>query len=273
MATIKNEVILKSVALMTGMESEAKVCPSDKKGLRFHFAGQCLEANIDNVVSTEHCTVIGNENIKVMLIEHFMAACAICRIDSLDVYLSHYELPILDGGAYEWVKAFNEAGIENPDYTSISIKEPVTYLNGKTHLVVLPSDSLNVTYGVNFRHKELKNRWVSLNLDNIEEIVEARTFGYLNELEMLQKAGYGRGATIDNTVGLTDEGYTTTLKSEFEPVKHKILDLIGDFYLSGCNIMNLKAEIIVKEAGHTVHTIVSKMLKDKMVLEELCQKK
>lgn len=268
MGTIKNEVILKSVALMTGVESEAKVCPSDKKGIRFHFADGYVEANIDNVVSTEHCTVIGNGNIKVMLIEHFMAACAICKIDSLDIYLSHFELPILGGGSKEWVDAFQNAGIVNPDETKYTLKEPIQYLNGKTHIVVLPSDKLNVTYSVNFKHKDLSNRWVSLNVEKLNEVIEARTFGYLNELEMLQKAGYGRGANINNTVGLTDDGYTTDLKSEFEPAKHKILDLIGDFYLAGCNILNFNAEIIVKEAGHTVHTIAAKMLKDKLVMEE-----
>lgn len=268
MATIKKEVVLKSVALMTGMECEAKVCPSDEKGLRFHFMGKTIEANIDNVVSTEHCTVIGNADIKVMLIEHFMAACAICRIDSLDVYLSHFELPILGGGSKEWVEAFTNAGIEDADEKKCSIKEPIQYLNGKTHLVVLPSDKLNITYSVNFKHKDLNNRWVSSNLENINEIAEARTFGYLNELEMLQKAGYARGASIENTLGLTDEGYTAELKSEFEPIKHKILDLIGDFYLAGCNLLNFNAEIIVKEAGHTVHTIFAKDLKNKLIMEE-----
>lgn len=266
MATIKNEVILKSVALMTGVECEAKVCPSEQKGLRFHFAAKTIEANISNVVSTEHCTVIGNADIKVMLIEHFMAACAICKIDSLDVYLSHFELPILGGGSKEWVEAFKNAGIENADAKTYKVKEPIYYLNGKTHFVVLPSDNLNVTYGINFKHKDLKNRWVSLN--NIDEVTEARTFGYLDELEMLQKAGYARGASLENTVGLTQEGYTVDLKSEFEPAKHKILDLIGDFYLAGFNILNAKAEIIVKEAGHTVHTIVAKELKDKFIVEE-----
>ena len=265
MSTIKKEVVLKSVALMTGVECEAKVCPSTQKGLRFHFAGGVVEANIDNVVSTEHCTVIGNQQIKVMLIEHFMAACAICKIDSLDIYLSHFELPILDGGSKQWVEAFRTAGIENADETIKTIKEPISYLNGKTHLVVLPSENLNVSYSVNFKHKDLKNRWVSLNPENIDEIVNARTFGYLAELEMLQKAGYARGVSLENTVGLTEDGYTTELNSEFEPVKHKILDLIGDFYLAGCNILNFKGEIIVKEAGHTVHTMVAKMMKDKLI--------
>ena len=266
MATIKQEVTLKSVALMTGVECEAKVVPSEQKGLRFHFAGKTIEANIDNVVSTEHCTVIGNTEVKVMLIEHFMAACAICKIDSLDVYLSHFELPILDGGSKKWVEAFKTAGIENADEKVCKVVEPIYYLNGKTHLVVLPSDTLNVTYGVNFKHKDLKNRWVSLN--NIDEVTNARTFGYLNELEMLQQAGYAKGVSIENTVGLTNDGYTTELNSEFEPVKHKILDLIGDFYLAGFNVLNAKAEIIVKEAGHTVHTMVAKELKNKFILEE-----
>ena len=267
MGTIKNEVVLKSVALMTGVTSEAKVYPSDNKGIRFHFNGKEVEATIDNVVSTEHCTVIGNSEVKIMLIEHFMAACAICKIDSLDIYLSHFELPILGGGSKEWVEAFKNAGIESPDNKKYSVKEGVWYLNGKTHLVVLPSENLNVTYGVNFKHNELKNRWVSLNMEKLEEIIEARTFGYLNELEMLQKAGYGRGASLENTLGLTNDGYTAELKSEFEPVKHKILDLIGDFYLAGCNILNFKGEIIVKEAGHTVHTLTAKMLKDKLIME------
>ena len=232
------------------------------------FAGKSIEAKVENVISTEHCTVIGNDEIKVMLIEHFMAACAICKIDSLEVYLSHFEMPILGGASKEWIDAFKEAGIIESNEKKMSLKEPVSYLNGKTHLVVLPSDNLNVTYSVNFRHKDLKNRWVSLDINKLDEVVEARTFGYLNELEMLQKAGYARGANINNTVGLTDDGYTTELKSEYEPIKHKILDLIGDFYLAGCNILNFNAEIIVKEAGHTVHVKTAKILKDKLIMEE-----
>ena len=97
MGTIKNEFTVKSKALMTGVDAEARVCPSDKKGIRFHFAGDSVEAAVENVVSTEHCTVLGNGRIKIMLIEHFMAACAFTGIDAIDVYLSHFELPILDG--------------------------------------------------------------------------------------------------------------------------------------------------------------------------------
>ena len=147
---------------------ELTIKPSDKKGIRFFINDGVVEASVNNVVSTEHCTVIGNSDIKVMLIEHFMAACAICKIDSLDVYLSHFELPILGGGSEEWVKAFTQAGIKDADTKSCMVTEPIYYLNGKTHVVVLPSDSLNVTYGINFRHKDLKNRWVSLDINKIK---------------------------------------------------------------------------------------------------------
>lgn len=264
MNTLLKETQVTSVGLMTGVQSTAKLVPSANKGIRFHFADKVIEADVDNIVSTEHCTVIGNADIKVMLIEHFMAACAVCNIEALDVYLSHIEMPILDGASKKWVDLFKDAGLSSENKTKYTITEPVYYINGKTHLAVLPSDKLSITYAVNFNHPDLKQKWVSYNPENIEEILEARTFGYLKELEMLQQAGYARGVTLENTLGLTDEGYTSELKSELEPIKHKILDLIGDFRLTGINPMNLNAEIIVKEAGHTVHTKVAAILKNKI---------
>ena len=84
-------------------------------------------------------------------------------------------------------------------------------------------------------------------------------------MKKYQLLGFARGVTYDNTVGLKDEGYTTELRSAYEPAKHKILDLIGDFNLTGFNPLNFKAQIIVKEAGHAVHGIVARELKDKLV--------
>ena len=70
--TIAKETSVTSKGLMTGIESTARLVPSDEKGIRFHVGDAVIEANVDNVVSTEHCTVIGNDKTKVMLIEHFM---------------------------------------------------------------------------------------------------------------------------------------------------------------------------------------------------------
>lgn len=267
MATLKNETTVKSIALMTGVECEARLVPSTEKGIRFHFAGQSVEAKVENVVSTEHCTVIGNANVQIMLIEHFMAACALSRIDSLDVYLSHFELPILDGASQKWIDVFTQAGIETPEEKSYKISNVESYINGKTHIVMLPSESLNITYGVNFNHPELNHRWVSVNTD-FSDVAKARTFGYLKDLEMLQQAGYAKGVSIENTVGLTQDGYTTELNSEYEPAKHKILDLLGDLYLTGFNPLDFKTEIIVKEAGHAVHVNFAREIKSKIMEEK-----
>ena len=166
-----------------------------------------------------------------MLCEHFVAACAICGIDSIDVYLSETEMPAFDGSSKVWVELFRNAGIEGVSNDLYTVSEPVYYLNGKTSLVILPDKELRITYAVNYDHPDLKET----------------------------------GVTIDNTVGLKDEGFTTELRSEKEPVKHKILDLIGDLYLTGVSPLNMRAQILVKEAGHAVHTKVAQILKTKLV--------
>ena len=84
-------------------------------------------------------------------------------------------------------------------------------------------------------------------------------------MKKYQLLGFAKGVTIDNTVGLVDEGYTTELRSQSEPIKHKILDLFGDLYLTGVSPLDMRAQILVKEAGHAVHVKVAKILKDKLV--------
>lgn len=266
MTTILNEIEISGKGLMKNRETNVRIVPSSEGLIRFFVedSPQPIIADVDNVESTNHCVVLGFKRNKIMLTEHFMAACAFCSIDSLDVHVSKPEMPVLDGSSKKWIELFIKAGIEKAEKKFYTVVEPVYYLNGKTHLVILPDDELNITYAVNYDHPDLKNKWVSLNKKNLEEIIEARTFGFLKDLKKLQLFGFARGVTYENTVGLDGDGYTTELRSEFEPVKHKILDLIGDLYLTGFNPLNLKAQIIVKEAGHAVHVKASKMLKDKL---------
>ncbi len=132
-------------------------------------------------------------------------------------------------------------------------------------MVILPDDELNISYSVNYDHNALRRCWVSFNPKTIAEIIEARTYGFYKKLKKYQMLGFALGVNIDNTVGLTDEGYTTELRSENEPVKHKILDMFGDLYQTGVSPLDMKCQILVKEAGHAVHIKVAKILKDKLV--------
>lgn len=267
MKTLKSKLTLSGNGLMSNVPATFEMAPSNEKGIRFHFEdGGVIDANINNVVSTDHCVVLADvqngAKHKIALVEHFMASCAIVGIDALDVFVKGgYETPIFDGSAKVWVEEFNKTGFDGESESNKALLKPILFQSGKSSIVLIPSEKTTITYSVNFNHPELKNRWTTLIPDvNLNEIVEARTFGYLKDLETFQKMGFSKGVTIDNTVGLTEDGYTTELRSELEPVKHKILDIIGDFYLTGYNPFGLNADILVKEAGHGYHAECAKTL-------------
>jgi len=264
MTTIKKEINITGKTLMTGKECSATILPSKEKGIRFFVQGyeKSVTASPFNVVSTENCTVLGNENCKIMLVEHFMAACAFTGVNSLDVCLSYFEMPILDGSSLKWFELFDEAGVEETiTNQSLEIKEPIFYSENRTTIAVIPAEEFKITYCIDFNHPDLKNKWINWKLsENKMQIIESRTFGYLKDLEKFQQMGLALGVGPENFIGLTDTGYTTELRSEYEPIKHKILDLIGDLNLLSFNPLNLKAHIIAKEAGHKSHVELAKKL-------------
>lgn len=270
--TLLKETQITGNGLMKNKPCTARFVPTKTGKIRYFVKEEKpFEGIVDNVIDTNHCVVIGDKNNKkshLMLTEHLTAALAFCGIDSLDIYMSENEVPILDGSSKQWVELFNKAGVEKhiftkPDFYTVS--KPVYYLNGKTSLVILPDKELFMSYAVNYDHPELKNCWINYNPKNKEEIIEARTFGFYKDLKKYQMLGYAHGVTEENTVGMLDEGFTTTLRSDKEPVKHKMLDLIGDLRLTGINPLNIKAQILAKEAGHAVHVKVAKILKDKLI--------
>ena len=266
MTSIKKEISITGNGLMKNKPCTVTFFPSNEGKIRYFVKGQeAFIADVDNVLSTDHCVTLGNKKAKAMLEEHLSAALAFCGIDSIDICMDEFEIPALDGSAKQWVELFKQAGIEKSKPKYYTVSEPVYYLNGKTSLVILPSDELFISYAVNYDLPDLTRRWVNYNPKNPDEIIEARTFGFYKDLRKYQMFGFAQGVTVENTVGLKDEGYTTELRSENEPIKHKILDLIGDLYLTGVNPLNLKAQILVKEAGHAVHVKVAKILKDKLI--------
>jgi len=260
---------------MSGLDCNVNIFPSKEKGIKFYIisAKTPVIANYKSVVSTDNCVTLANhEGARVILVEHFMAACAFAGIDSLDVCIDSPELPILDGSSVEWYKLFIDAGIDaTTNIEQTTFKKPVGISDKKTDLALIPAEEFKITYCVDFDHPELQNRWIYFNLSqNKDRIIEARTFGYLKDLEKFQQAGMALGVTVENTVGLTDDGYTTELRSEYEPIKHKILDLIGDLYLSGLNPLGFNAHIIAKDAGHRMHAEFAKLIDFELKSSSLC---
>lgn len=268
MVTLKKEISISGNGLMKNKPCTVKFVPSKSGKIRYFIKGEEFEAHVDNVLATDHCVVLGNKKVKAMLTEHLTAALAFCGIDSIDIHMDEEEVPALDGSSKQWVELFKKAGIDKPLlYRPIkyTVKEPVYYLNGKTSLVILPADELFISYAVNYAHPDLTRCFINYNPKNQEEIIEARTFGFYKDLKKFQLLGFAQGVTQENTVGLTDEGYTTVLRSDKEPAKHKMLDLVGDLFLTGVNPLDMKCQILAKEAGHAVHVKVAKILKDKLI--------
>ncbi len=270
MTTILKETEISGNGLMKNKPCTMKFIPSKSGKIRYFVKGnEPFEACVDNVLSTDHCVVIGNKKSKAILTEHITAALAFCGIDSIDIHMSEEEVPALDGSSKQWVELLKKAGIEKHIFTKpkyYTVSEPVYYLNGKTSLVVLPDKELYISYAVNYDHPAMTRRWAAYNNKNSEEIIEARTFGFYRDLKKFQMLGFARGVNVENTLGFLDDGgFTSELRSDLEPVKHKILDLIGDFYLTGVNPLNLKCQILAKEAGHAVHVKTAKILKDKLI--------
>lgn len=270
MVTLKKEIKITGKGLMKNKPCEITLFPSNSGQIRYFVKDKdSFASDVDNVVSTDHCVVMGTKKVRAVLTEHLSAALAFCHVDSVDICMNEEEVPILDGSSLEWVKAVKDAGTDKPFFAKdkfYTVSEPVYYINGKTSLVILPSDDLFISYAVNYDHPDLTRKFINYNPRNKYEIIEARTFGFYRDLKKFQMLGFAQGVTQDNTVGLTDDGgYTTLLRSENEPVKHKMLDLIGDLYLTGVNPLNLRCQILVKEAGHAVHIKAAKMLKDKLI--------
>lgn len=267
MITVKQDFKIEGISLMSGKESSVRISPSNTKGVCFYVNGSTkpIIAEVNNVVSTNNCVVLSNNEKNLKLVEHFLAACAFLNIDSLKVEVDSDEMPILDGSSLEWVKAFNQAGIEEKPSQKIGFNKPLYYENEKTTIALLPSDRFKISYCVDFDNPNLSKKWENFDKNTAsKEFIEARTFGYLKDLEKFQKMGLALGANFTNTVGLTNSGYTAELRSDNEPVKHKILDIIGDLYLSGYNPLDFNAHIIAINAGHKSHVKFAKLIKENM---------
>ena len=201
MTTILKEISISGNGLMKNKPCTVNFFPSKSGKIRYFVnGGEPFEAYVENVLSTDHCVVLGDKKSKAMLTEHLTAALAFCGIDSIDICMDEMEVPALDGSSKKWVELFEKAGIEKHLFEKskcYTVSEPVYYLNGKTSLVVLPDKDLYISYAVNYDHPDLTRRWVAYNPKDKKEIIEARTFGFYKDLRKFQMLGFAQGVNIE----------------------------------------------------------------------------
>jgi UDP-3-O-[3-hydroxymyristoyl] N-acetylglucosamine deacetylase len=253
----------------SGKTAQLTIHPADvNHGIRFVRTDlpdtPTIAAHFNMVVDTSLATVIGHDGVIISTIEHLMAAFSGLGIDNAVVALDSHEMPIMDGSASAFVDAITATGIEeqdSPRYYFV-VKEPIAFTAGEKSITIYPSDSFQVTCGIEYDHPLIQYQQHTINLsrgDFVSSISAARTFGFLHEYEYLKRYGFARGGSLENVVVLDKDGILNEdgLRYPDEFVRHKILDCIGDLFLLGMPILG---HVVAKRSGHALNNAFLKEL-------------
>jgi len=233
-----------------------------------HFVGvsdnRAVPAHLDFVESTGYATTIRLGTTHVATIEHVMSALNAYGVGNLLIKCNG-EVPVLDGSSVQFCSLFEEVGFESQigDWHQILVKEPFQVTAGKASIRLEPCDAFEIDYTLEYPAPVGRQRFV-FRLDDPaayrKEIAPARTFGFARDIGLLQRQGLALGGRFDNFVLFGEEGpVNDALRYPDEPVRHKIMDMIGDLYLLG---RLLQARVVAHMTGHTQNIAVLKKVRE-----------
>ena len=272
--TIKNTIKLSGVGLHSGKKVNLKLVPQ-KPNVGIYFkrtdlvSSNMIYPSVFNVSSASYCTKISNEyGVKVSTIEHLMGAFYGLGVDNAIVELDSQEVPIIDGSAKKFVELILKAGFRNYDdpIKLIKIENKVELKEGNKSISI---DKSNVTSEIDFEIKyenptiQTQRNKVSLFEDDLNDIFNSRTFCLYEDLKKLEELGLGKGGSLDNAVVVKDNSVLNKegLRNNLEFVNHKILDCMGDLYLSGYRIIG---SVKCSQGGHSLtNKLLRKLFADK----------
>jgi UDP-3-O-[3-hydroxymyristoyl] N-acetylglucosamine deacetylase len=247
--TIAKEIEAEGVALHAGTRVRMTLAPAEPgAGVLFHrsdLGGRAIIARYDRVGETRLGTVIDDgAGASVGVIEHLMAALAGCEIDDIAVTLDGPEPPILDGDALSYVRLIEAAGVAETRGARETVKvlRPVEVAEGVAWAALFPAESRQFQFEIEFPSSVIGRQtfsWTFSCEGFARDIAPARTFGFMHELEALNRAGLGRGASLENTLAIDGDRLLNAGLQRFpdEFVRHKMLDAIGDLALAGAPIL------------------------------------
>ncbi len=270
--TINKTVSFEGVGLHSGKISKVRVIPAeDGKGIVFKRTDlkekNIIEANYKNVSSAKLCTTLENSSgARVSTVEHLLAALYIVGIDNVVVEVDNEEIPIMDGSSKNFVQILDKTGIKklNKKRKFLKVLKKVS-LEDKGRTISIEPESLDfeVNFQLNYSNNIIgkqKNK-VNFTRDNLEDIYSSRTFCLFEDIEEIKKSGLARGGSLQNAVVVDRDKVMNEdgLRNEKEFVNHKILDLAGDFLLSGYRILG---KVYCYQGGHQLSNMfLRKLLK------------
>lgn len=271
--TLLKPVSYTGIGVHSGKETHMTVHPARANhGIKFRRVDlpgtQDIQALFKRVVDTSLATVIGVNGAIVSTIEHLMAAFAGLGIDNALVEIDDYEMPIMDGSAKEFTTRILQAGIEEQEAAKhfFIVKKPVEIKEGDKSVTVYPDTGFKITCTIDFDHPLIGTQTICFDhsKNHFEErICQARTFGFVRDLDYLKMFSLGKGGSLDNAVIIDQDKILNKegLRFPDEFVRHKLLDSLGDFSLLG---MPIQGHIVTNKSGHTLnHMFIQKFLEEK----------
>jgi UDP-3-O-[3-hydroxymyristoyl] N-acetylglucosamine deacetylase len=260
--TLSSPIEFEGVGLHTGVPVSMTVRPAPEgTGIVFRRVDLDdfeIHADVASVSRVAYATTLMSKGVWISTVEHLLSAFYGIGVDNAFVDMDNLEVPILDGSARPFTDAIARVGlVEQPrsrKYLRVT-KQFVVEENGKS-LAIYPAEVFQIECDIDFPHPFIGPQHMAL--DCTEEgyaasIAPARTFGFYNEVEALQNNGLIRGGSLDNAIVLTETGMLNEepLRFKDEFVRHKILDLLGDFALIRQPVLG---RLVAYRAGHALHT-------------------
>jgi UDP-3-O-[3-hydroxymyristoyl] N-acetylglucosamine deacetylase len=274
--TISKSIRTSGIGLHTGVEVNLALKPAPPNTgyifVRTDLDDFEIPASVEYISHCSYATTLLRRGVVLSTVEHLLSALRGSGVDNCFIETDNIEMPIMDGSSENFIELIERAGVEEQDETRhfLQIKEKVEFEQGDRKMSVEPSDDYEIDCLIDFPHPFInrqKFHFVFKNGSFGREIASARTFGFTTEIEMLRKANLALGGSLDNAIVLTPDGMLNESPLRFadEFVRHKILDIIGDFALLG---MPLLGKITAEKSGHAVHAVLmSKLLKTESAWE------
>ena len=258
--TVSQKISFNGVGIHTGKKVNLNILPaSPNTGITFKRidlkTNNIIYPNYANVVDTTLCTTISNEyGAKVSTIEHLMGALYGIGIDNAFIEIDANEVPIMDGSAKLFVNKINEVGLKFSDQPIkiIKINQKIKFQDGEKFISIDKSNvSGDIEFEIKYNNELIGTQKSKINVfeDNLSEIYDSRTFCLFEDIEKLKKMNLGKGGSLDNAIVIKDNKILNEygLRNKLEFVNHKILDCMGDLFLSGYKIIG---SIKCSQGGH-----------------------
>jgi UDP-3-O-[3-hydroxymyristoyl] N-acetylglucosamine deacetylase len=272
--TLKNSITFNGVGLHTGNKVNLRICPSaPNSGIQFKRVDLKLNniviPNVYNVTDATLCTTISNESgVKVSTIEHLMAALYGIGVDNAIIEIDNQEVPILDGSAKSFVERILSTGLElsNQPIKIIKIEKRISIKEENKFIEIENSKaSLDIDFEIKYSNSFIGTQRNKINVfqNDLSEIYNSRTFCLYEDIEKLRKMNLAKGGSLENAIVVKDNKVLNPkgLRNSKEFVNHKILDCMGDLFLSGYRLVG---SIKCSQGGHSLtNKLLRQVFKDK----------